>query len=316
MPGGVIARLAQRHDLAVPALIVAVLCFSSGSTVVRKIGGSGVTIACYRSLVAAVIWQLIMARQGRRLSWQLIRRAGPLGVLFGMNMTCFFVGVTKTSVASAELIATLTSFIVMPAGAWLYRERIPWKALPWGLGAFAGVLLVLLNKPANGRSSWAGNGLILCATCLWAGYLLASKRIRRDVAIADLMATINLCSGVILLPLVALRHDFGSIPVSGLGWFCVVVLTGGVIGHTCILIAQRSLPLGTISTTQVMQPALAVVSAYIFLGEGLRPWQIVGIAVVLASMLAFVRTAHRTAVSRIDPSFRALSTPEPELPTV
>jgi drug/metabolite transporter (DMT)-like permease len=280
----------------IPAMIVAILIFATGSTLVRKVHGNGVTIACYRSLIASAIWQLIMATQGRHLTWAIIRRAGPLGALMGANIACFFTGVTKTSIASAELIGTLSPVLLLPAGALIYKEKIPWRALPWGLGALGGLLLVLFNAPARGRTSWAGNGLIIVAVLSWATYLLISKNLRKTIPVPELMSTITLGSGIVLLPFVAISGRWDGIPVRGLGWFALLVMLGGVLGQTMILIAQRTLPIGTISTMQVAQPAIAVISAYLFLDESLRPIQVVGIVVVMISLLFFARTAQRIAM--------------------
>lgn len=288
--GGEPSRL---DGLGIPAMLVAILCFSTGSTIVRKIGASGTTLACYRSLIAAIIWRLVMAVQGRRLTWALLRRVGPLGVLFGLNLACFVTGISKTSIASAEIIGAMTTVIVTPAAAVLYRERIPWKSLPFGLSALAGVLLVLLNAPAKGRFSWGGCAWIGVAITLWATYLLFAKRVRAEYPLPDVMTAMSLIGGLALVPIVAIRGDFGGIPAHGLPWFGLMTLTNGVLAHACIITAQRTVPTGTIATTQVAQPALAVLFAFLFLGEGLSHWQVAGIVLVVASLLAFLRSSTR-----------------------
>ena len=283
-------------------MIVAVLIFATGSTLVRKVHGNGVTIACYRSLIASAIWQSFMARRGRHLTWATIKRAGPLGVLMGANIACFFVGVTKTSIASAELIGTLSPVVLLPAGALIYKEKTPWRALPWGLGALAGLLLVLFNSPARGRSSWTGNLLVVIAVLSWATYLLVSKNLRKTIPVPELMSTMTLGAGVVLLPVVAINNSWNGLPARGLGWFALLVLLGGVVGQAMVLIAQQTLPIATISTMQVSQPAIAVVSAYLFLNESLRTIQVVGIAIVMISLLLFARTAQRIALRAAGPA--------------
>ncbi len=283
-------------------MLVAILIFATGSTLVRKVDGNGVTIACYRSLIASAVWQLVMATQGRHLSWTTIKRAGPLGLLMGFNIACFFVGVTKTSIANAELIGTLSPVVLLPAGALIYKEKTPWRALPWGLGALAGLLLVLFNSPPRGRSSWTGNLLVAAAVLSWATYLLVSKNLRKTIPVPELMSTITLGAGVVLLPVVAINNSWDGIPVRGLGWFTLLVLLGGVVGQAMVLVAQQTLPIATISTMQVSQPAIAVVSAYLFLDESLRRIQVVGVVVVMISLLFFARTAQRIALRAVVPA--------------
>ena len=52
--------------------------------------------------------------------------------------------------------------------------------------------------------------------------------------------------------------------------------------------AQKTIPIGTIGIAQVAQPALAVVWAFLLLGEELQHGQVVGIAIVVGGLLAFI----------------------------
>ena len=47
--------------------------------------------------------------------------------------------------------------------------------------------------------------------------------------------------------------------------------------------AQKTLPLGRLSFLEYFTPLVAALCAVLFLGEGVTPWQWLGIAVVIAS---------------------------------
>ena len=55
-----------------------------------------------------------------------------------------------------------------------------------------------------------------------------------------------------------------------------------------MVFAQKTIQIGTIGIAQVVQPALAVVWSFLLLGERINRWQIVGIAIVMSGLLAFL----------------------------
>ena len=64
----------------------------------------------------------------------------------------------------------------------------------------------------------------------------------------------------------------------------LIVLTG-TAAHALIVFAQRSVPVATMSIMQAAQPALAVSWSMLLLGATIVPLQIVGMAVVVASLV-------------------------------
>jgi drug/metabolite transporter (DMT)-like permease len=237
---------------------------------------------------------VVLRARGHWPSWATVRRLAPIGALFGVNLSFFFAGVTKTSIANAEFIGILAPLLVVPAGALLFRERIPWRALPWGLAALGGVALVLFNAPPRGNATWAGNGLIVCAILTWASYLLASRRVRPFVRVDEFMAVTSLVAGAVLLPIVALQGRLDAVPASGWPWLAVMTVLNGLVAHALLIAAQQRVNVGTISTMQVAQPALAAGWAFIFLDETLRWPQLVGMLVVICALLLYTQAAQRS----------------------
>jgi drug/metabolite transporter (DMT)-like permease len=106
--------------------------------------------------------------------------------------------------------------------------------------------------------------------------------------VATFMATISPIAALAVLPLAIAQGDvFG---LSGTGWtyMLVLALLIGVAGHGLMVFAQRTVQIGTIGVAQVVQPALAVVWAFLVLGEGLRGRQVIGVAIALSGLLAFL----------------------------
>ena len=158
--------------------------------------------------------------------------------------------------------------------------------------------LVLFSAPANGDASLEGNVFGVLAMLLWTAYVVSTRHFRRDMDVATFMATISPIAAVAVLPLAIANGDvFG---MSGTGWTYMLILTflTGVAAHGLMVFAQKTIPIGTIGIAQVVQPALAVVWSFLLLGEALRGWQIVGIAIVISGLLAFIVMNERGNRSR------------------
>jgi drug/metabolite transporter (DMT)-like permease len=239
-------------------------------------------------VVVSFVWNIYLWSTGRRVTMRDVRQALIPGIFFGLNLAIFFAGATNNSVANAALIGSLAPFFIVPVGAWLFTEYVNPGALVFALVAFAGVAIVLFSAPANGDASTKGNVFGVLAMLLFVGYIAATRQFRRDMDVATFMATISPIAAVAVLPLAITNGDvFG---LSSTGWTYMLILTflTGVAAHGLNVFAQKAIPIGTISIAQVAQPALAVLWAFLLLGEELQSSQIVGIVIVMIGLLAFI----------------------------
>jgi drug/metabolite transporter (DMT)-like permease len=276
--------------LAVAGLVIA---FSLSSTLVKRAHTPGVLVAFWRLTTVSVVWNLFLRATGRRVTWRDVRQAFIPGIFFGLNLAIFFAGATKNSVANAALIGSLSPFLIVPLGAHLFREHINPRALVFALMAFGGLAIVLFSAPASGDASLRGNVFGVLAMLLWTAYVTSTRHFRRDMDVAVFMATISPIASVAVLPLAITNGDvFG---MSGTGWTYMLILTflTGVAAHGLMVFAQKTIAIGTIGITQVIQPPLAFVWSFLLLGERLNGRQVIGIAIVLSGLLAFLLMNHR-----------------------
>lgn len=274
------------------AMVAVVLCLSSSSSIIRKSGAPGVTLALWRMGLATLIWHGVLLASRRRVTAAQWRRAALPGFVFGCNIALFFTAISHTSVAHAEFIGNLSPIVIVPLGAVVFHERIPTRALPWAVVPLVGVALVLLFSPKGGAATATGDLIAVAAVVSWAGYLLTTKRMRGDMDVAQFMAAVGPYAFVTVLPLSLARG--GTFDLDGGDVLTVVLLAvlTGTIAHGLIVFAQHHLAVGTISTLQVAQPALAICWAYLLLGEELRVQQVVGGILVITGLALFVRTAQ------------------------
>jgi drug/metabolite transporter (DMT)-like permease len=282
-------------SFGVLAVIGMVVAFSLSSTLVKRAESPGVLVAFWRMVTVSVVWNLWLWSTGRRITLADIRQVFVPGIFFGLNLAVFFAGATHNSVANAALIGSLAPFLIVPTGAWLFKEYINPRALAFAVVAFGGVALVLFSAPPNGDASLEGNVFGFLAMLLLVAYVASTKHFRRDMDVATFMATICPIAALAVLPIAIAHGDM--LTMSGTGWtyMLILTLTSGVAAQGLMVFAQRSIQIGTIGIAQVAQPALAVVWSFLLLGEVVNHRQIAGIAIVVGGLLAFVALNQRRA---------------------
>ncbi len=276
-------------------MVAVVLTFSAGSTIVKKSGVPGPTVAFWRMLGASVIWMVMLRiTEHRFVTARELRRSALAGMLIGINTTLFYTAATKTSVANLEFIGALSPLLLLPAGALLFHEKIDRRATVFGLVSIVGLAVVLFNAPPRGVATWSGNGLAVLSLGMWCSYMLASRQLRTGMSVVALMASALPTATLMALPVTLLNHDLGQLDGRAIAYIALLTLLTGVLAHGLIVFAQRNVPIGIMSLIQVGQPALAVVWSAIFLSQSIRPLQVVGMAMVVCGLAAVVVQTQRS----------------------
>src|SRR3954447_5806203 len=116
-------------SLGVLAVVGLVVGFSLSSTLVKRAETAGVLVAFWRLAVVSLAWNVVLWSTGRRVTLGDVRAVWVPGVFFGLNLAVFFAGATHNSVTNAALIGSCAPFLIVPAGAWLFREYLSPRAL-------------------------------------------------------------------------------------------------------------------------------------------------------------------------------------------
>jgi drug/metabolite transporter (DMT)-like permease len=271
--------------LAVGGVVVA---FSLSSNLVKLAHSPGVLVAFWRMVTVSVVWNAFLWTTGRRVTMRDVRQALVPGIFFGLNLAAFFAGATNNSVANAALIGSLSPFLIVPIGAMLFKEYIDVRALFFALVAFGGLVIVLFSAPPTGDASLKGNVFGIVAMVLWTAYVVSTRQFRQDMDVATFMATVSPIAAVAVLPLAIANGDVFGMSATGWTYMLVLTLISGVIAQGLMVFAQRSIAIGTIGISQVVQPVLAVLWSFLLLGETVNHDQVVGMAIVLSGLLAFL----------------------------
>ncbi len=278
-------------------MVAVVISFSVSSTIVRKSGAPGPTIAFWRMLLSSIVWTaLLRVREGRFVTLEEWRRALPTGGVLAVNIVLFYTAATRTSVANLEFISALAPLLLIPAGAVLFHEKVDRRAVLFGLISIVGLALVLFDAPKRGAATWFGNGLSVLALATWSTYIVVSRQLRTGMSVVTLMASALPIATLVTLPYVVITGDIGKFDSRSMGYIVILTLLTGVGAHGLIVFSQRHVPIGIMSMMQVGQPALAVVWSAIFLSQSIRGLQVVGMVMVVFGLATVVvQTQRRTA---------------------
>jgi drug/metabolite transporter (DMT)-like permease len=285
----------------VVAIIVAFVGLSLGSTMAKSAGSPGSVVACWRFLIAAVLWHGIVAVQGgrtgtpRTVDRRAWRAASLPGVAFGINLSCFFSGVARTPIAHAEFISAMAPLVLVPLAAVALHERVERSVVALGGVALVGVALILSRSSTDG-TSYAGDVLVVGAVAAWVVYLMLARSARAQLDTPAFMAVMSTTAGATTLVIALVTEGGGElVGLSGTGWLLVALLavTSGTISHGLITWAQDRVQVGMISILQLAQPGLGVLWAATFLDESVAPVQLVGMAIVLGAVGTIARRSAR-----------------------
>lgn len=199
--------------------------------------------------------------------------------------TSFYCGVGRVPLGVAVTIE-FTGPLVLA----LVRSR-SWADLLWALLAALGIALIVPWHKGTTAVDFVGVGFVALAGLMWALYIVATDRIAGRVKNADAICSGMLFAALFVLPFgVAsgvLAHMTPHILLLGLG----IAVFSSALPFTLDLLSLNSLPGKTFGVLQSLQPAIAALSGFCFLGEKLTWVQWLAIASIMISSTGATLTA-------------------------
>jgi drug/metabolite transporter (DMT)-like permease len=279
------------------AILVATACWSSGGVLAVKADLPGVVVAFWRLVIVAGIFAVLAAALGKRITWAMLHRSLPGGLLFGVNLAVWFEALRHASVGIATVTAALTPVLALIVGFRLFGEHVSALALWCAAGAIGGVVLFVVPGFAASGTTTLGLSLALLAIAIWVCYLIVTKRARESVGTIEYLLCMASIAAVSLVPFMVLFTDEGlSPPDHGWGWLIALAIVPGTLGHGLLAWAQAHVPLSTAGILLQGEPVGAAIAGVIFLDETIGTVQALGL------LIAFVALAVLTRANTAAPS--------------
>lgn len=282
-------RYEERTGWWVVVLVAATVFWAGGGVIARSAPLGGPQLGFWRSVVAAAVYQAVLAARGGRMRWSTIRTSALGGASFGLSVATLFAAFKATSFVSANVIGALQPLLLVPISARLHQHRIGRRGFMLVVAAVAGTALVTVGSTNEGSWSLGGDLLAVVAVLFACGYSIGTKEARRTLGPLEYLAAAMTVSAVATLP-GAMVLGSGWIWPSArqLGWASLLVAVGGT-GHLLYAYAQRFLSVVTVSTIVLLEVAELALASVIFFDESLNLLQVGGIVVAGVALVLFVR---------------------------
>ncbi|MGW1177875.1 EamA family transporter [Kitasatospora sp. NPDC002543] len=255
--------------------------------------GRPLLLGALRALPAGLLLLLIGRRLPKGRWWG---RAAVLGMLnIGLFFPLMFVGAYRLPGGVAATIGAIQPLLVAGFSIGVLRVRPGRRAVTAGLVGVGGVALLVLKSGA--RLDGLGVASMVAGVSLMALGTVLTRRWGRPegATLLDLTAWQLLAGSVFLVPLAALVEGAPpALTAANLAGFAYLGLVGTALGYFLWFRGIERLGAGPASFLGLINPVVATLGGLIVLGQTLTPWQLLGLLLALAAMLAGQSPTRRT----------------------
>ena len=278
-------------------LLFLTMLFWSGNAVIgRGIVGNvpPVGLAFWRWTVALIILlpfgfsHLWVARHTLLKAWPVVIALSVLGVT--VFNTLYYLALTSTTAINATVVGT-TAPAVIPLVAWIaYREKFTSRqALGLGIAAI-GVAVVILRGDLQAAMEMRfndGDLIILLSVLVWAVYSILLRRLPPGLHPLALLTATFAVGLFFLVPLYLWELGSGATINMGPHSFLAIAYTGvfpSIVAFLCWNQAVAAVGSSTAGLFLYLMPVLTSLLAVTFLGEVIRPYHLIGAALVISGI--------------------------------
>ena len=271
-------------------------CIAFSAILVRLSMVSPDTAAVFRCLYALPALGAV--------AWVERRRYGPArrrehriallaGVFFALDLIWWHRSIEAVGAGLATVLGNLQVVLVGLVAWWLLGERPSGRLLASVPVVVVGILLIsgVLENGAYGADPVLGTVFGVLTAAAYTGFVLLLRRANVDVRRPGgplFAATMSATVGCAVIG--AALGDLDLTPGwPANGWLVLLALTSQVAGWLLISISLPRLPAAITSVVITLQPVMAVFLAMWILSETPSALQLVGVALVLAGVVAAAR---------------------------
>jgi drug/metabolite transporter (DMT)-like permease len=281
----------SRHRaLGIAADLLAATLWGFTGIIVTYSKTAPVVLTFYRLWISVALMLAALALGGRRLSWQVLARATPSGVLLGANLAAYVVAFRLTSIADASVIGALQPAVVLIFAAMIFGESVGVREVLLTVIAIAGVAGVVLvgTRFSTGARYREGDLVAALGTLAFAGYWLFAKSARRQIPTLEFMSGVWVSAAIAITPVaIASGESFTTIAARDWAWIIALAVVPGV-GHVLMNWGHRYVDASVSSVIVILNAPVAAVAALVILGQPLSLFQIAcgSIAVIAIGLVA------------------------------
>lgn len=251
------------------------------------------TLVALRTVVAAsTLWlfYLLFWRDAIRIKWQHLLGCIGMGIANGVGSLMYYPGLARIDASLAQLFYALYPvwvFIFLSAAG----HPISRLALVRLGIALAGVFFLTFSPGAH--FDFLGAMLLIAAGAMYGWHLVLGQWTLADADSRSVtLYVITTMAVVVSIARIAIGQPLE--PISLEGWLAIIGLGLIPMALARLLVFAGLSRLGGIQTSilSVAELVIALLLAYLLLGERMTPWQWVGAALIMLSMLLIGRESN------------------------
>lgn len=286
----------------------AALLWAISGTASKFIFASGVSpveLVQFRTAGSAVILALIFAIRSPSLLKVAPQNIGYfflLGALLAITQFTYLFAISKTLVAVAILLQYQAPLVVACYTFFIARERLSASTVVAMLCSLFGCYLVVGGYSLN-ILSMSKVGIIsgLSSAGAFALYTITSESGMRRYSPWTVLFYAFTVAAIILNIVYPPFHAMGrSHTLTTWLWIFFVTLFGTILPFAFYNLGIQKIRPTHASVTATLEPIAAAIISYLFLGEILEVWQIIGAAIVLIALVILQKKPRQAKVNLIN----------------
>lgn len=271
---------ALRHRLA---LLAAATLFSTGGAAIKAASVTPWQIACFRSLVAAVVLALVLPEARRARD----RRVPWVALAYALTLILFVLATRRTTAANAIFLQSTAPLYLLALGPWLLREPVRRHEWPFLAVVALGLALFFTGNEAPAATApdpFTGNLLAAGSAFCWAFTLVGLRTLARNAAAASATLVVgNLLACALCLPFALPVTSFSVADALVIGYLGVFQIS---LAYLCLNAGVRHVGALEASLLLMVEPALNPLWTWLVHGETPSRWGLAGGALIIGATIA------------------------------
>lgn len=279
--------------------ILAASVIGGGVTTASKIGIAKLppfTFTFLRFLIATICVLPFFIRAKVKMDKRLFALT-TLAALATSNVFFFTLGIQQTTASIGQLLYSAVPILTIVILLFFHKVKIRASRIFFIFLGFIGVLFIILLPIIHSESLYSGsipgNFLICIGVILWTLYMIYSKKYHERYS-PFIITSIYIFLSTVVFFLLSISELYthhgwwGRVDTSSLYPLLYISLFGTI---TTVMLYQYSIKYGGALITSLsfyLVPIFAYISAYIFLGEKLTVYLIIGTLIIFVSIAATI----------------------------
>lgn len=271
---------------ALVGLSVAVLAVSWGAPLARLTAAAPLAVAMWRMTLAASLLLPFSAARGTLVIPARHRPAAALsGLLLGMHFGLWIPSLWLTSVSASVVLVTTGPLWVLLLSPRFLGVHIAGRNLVSFALALTGVVIIVGGDFHLSPRALVGDLMALAGGACAAGYLVVGKRLRHEVPLAGYLTVVYGGAALALVAAVVVLR-VPAWPTATIAWLPLLGMALGptLTGHTLLNWALAHLEAYRVNLAVLLEPVLASLWTWLFIGEVPPLHVLPGAALVLGAL--------------------------------